>query len=103
MRRQWRLGQRLDVAAEARSGSTEQQRRGLARHAARWCGPEVDSGDVRLGEALPQRGTASAHDMRRPQLGGHACGCATLGSKKRRLESKTKRGSIKAGRGKVDF
>ena len=27
----------------------------------------------------------------------------TLGSKKRRLESKTKRGSIKAGRGKVDF
>lgn len=27
----------------------------------------------------------------------------TLGSKTRRLESKTKRGSIKAGRGKVDF
>ena len=27
----------------------------------------------------------------------------TLGSKKRRLETKTKRGSIKAGRGKVDF
>ncbi|MEL7559485.1 alternative ribosome rescue aminoacyl-tRNA hydrolase ArfB [Stutzerimonas chloritidismutans] len=27
----------------------------------------------------------------------------TLGSKKRRLEGKTKRGAIKAGRGKVDF
>jgi ribosome-associated protein len=27
----------------------------------------------------------------------------TLGSKKRRLETKAKRGSIKAGRGKVDF
>jgi ribosome-associated protein len=27
----------------------------------------------------------------------------TLGSKKRRLEGKTKRGTIKAGRGKVDF
>lgn len=27
----------------------------------------------------------------------------TLGSKTRRLESKSKRGSIKAGRGKVDF
>jgi ribosome-associated protein len=27
----------------------------------------------------------------------------TLGSKTRRLESKTKRGTIKAGRGKVDF
>lgn len=27
----------------------------------------------------------------------------TLGSKKRRLEGKTLRGSIKAGRGKVDF
>lgn len=27
----------------------------------------------------------------------------TLGSKKRRLESKTKRGSIKAGRGKIDY
>ena len=27
----------------------------------------------------------------------------TLGSKKRRLESKTKRGNIKAGRGRVDF
>lgn len=27
----------------------------------------------------------------------------TLGSKTRRLESKTKRGSIKAGRGRVDF
>jgi ribosome-associated protein len=27
----------------------------------------------------------------------------TLGSKKRRLEGKTQRGSIKAGRGKVDY
>lgn len=27
----------------------------------------------------------------------------TLGSKKRRLEGKTKRGAIKAGRGKIDF
>ena len=27
----------------------------------------------------------------------------TLGSKKRRLESKSKRGDIKAGRGRVDF
>ena len=27
----------------------------------------------------------------------------TLGSKKRRLESKSKRGDIKAGRGKIDF
>ena len=27
----------------------------------------------------------------------------TLGSKKRRLEGKTKRGAVKAGRGKVDF
>ncbi|GAB7532870.1 alternative ribosome rescue aminoacyl-tRNA hydrolase ArfB [Pseudomonas sp. 3A(2025)] len=27
----------------------------------------------------------------------------TLGSKKRRLESKTRRGSIKAGRGKIDY
>lgn len=27
----------------------------------------------------------------------------TLGSKKRRLEGKSKRGAIKAGRGKVDF
>jgi len=27
----------------------------------------------------------------------------TLGSKKRRLDGKSKRGAIKAGRGKVDF
>ena len=27
----------------------------------------------------------------------------TLGSKTRRLEGKTKRGAIKAGRGKIDF
>jgi ribosome-associated protein len=27
----------------------------------------------------------------------------TLGSKKRRLEGKAKRGAVKAGRGKVDF
>lgn len=42
------------------------------------------------------RSAAKTEKARRPTR-------PTLGSKKRRLESKTKRGAIKAGRGKVDF
>lgn len=42
------------------------------------------------------RSAAKTEKARRPTR-------PTLGSKKRRLEGKTKRGAIKAGRGKVDF
>jgi len=42
------------------------------------------------------RGAAKVEKARRPTR-------PTLGSKKRRLEGKSKRGAIKAGRGKVDF
>jgi len=42
------------------------------------------------------RGAAKTEKARRPTK-------PTLGSKKRRLEGKSIRGSIKAGRGKVDF
>jgi len=42
------------------------------------------------------RGVAKVEKARRPTR-------PTLGSKKRRLEGKSKRGAIKAGRGKVDF
>jgi ribosome-associated protein len=48
----------------------------------------------RLGELIISAG--KVEKKRRPTK-------PTLGSKTRRLESKTKRGSIKAGRGKVDF
>ncbi|MBD8122664.1 aminoacyl-tRNA hydrolase [Pseudomonas lutea] len=48
----------------------------------------------RLGELIMSAG--KVEKKRRPTK-------PTLGSKTRRLESKTKRGSIKAGRGKVDF
>lgn len=42
------------------------------------------------------RSAAKTEKARRPTR-------PTLGSKKRRLEGKTKRGAIKAGRGKIDF
>jgi ribosome-associated protein len=48
----------------------------------------------RLGELIISAG--KVEKKRRPTK-------PTLGSKTRRLESKTKRGSVKAGRGKVDF
>ncbi|WP_298188647.1 alternative ribosome rescue aminoacyl-tRNA hydrolase ArfB [uncultured Pseudomonas sp.] len=48
----------------------------------------------RLAELI--RNAAKTEKARRPTK-------PTLGSKKRRLEGKTKRGAIKAGRGKVDF
>lgn len=48
----------------------------------------------RLAELI--RGVAKVEKARRPTK-------PTLGSKKRRLEGKSKRGAIKAGRGKVDF
>ncbi|HEY6611661.1 MAG TPA: alternative ribosome rescue aminoacyl-tRNA hydrolase ArfB [Pseudomonas sp.] len=48
----------------------------------------------RLAELI--RGVAKVEKARRPTK-------PTLGSKKRRLEGKRKRGAIKAGRGKVDF
>ena len=48
----------------------------------------------RLAELI--RGAAKTEKARRPTK-------PTLGSKKRRLEGKSIRGTIKAGRGKVDF
>lgn len=48
----------------------------------------------RLAELI--RSVAKVEKARRPTR-------PTLGSKKRRLEGKSKRGAIKAGRGKVDF
>jgi ribosome-associated protein len=48
----------------------------------------------RLAELI--RSVAKVEKARRPTR-------PTLGSKKRRLEGKNKRGAIKAGRGKVDF
>ncbi|WP_425914978.1 alternative ribosome rescue aminoacyl-tRNA hydrolase ArfB [Pseudomonas sp. GWSMS-1] len=48
----------------------------------------------RLAELI--RNAGKTEKVRRPTK-------PTLGSKKRRLEGKTKRGAIKAGRGKVDF
>lgn len=48
----------------------------------------------RLAELI--RSVAKVQKARRPTK-------PTLGSKKRRLEGKAKRGAIKAGRGKVDF
>jgi ribosome-associated protein len=48
----------------------------------------------RLAELI--RNAAKTEKARRPTK-------PTLGSKKRRLEGKSKRGTIKAGRGKVDF
>jgi ribosome-associated protein len=48
----------------------------------------------RLAELI--RGVAKVEKARRPTK-------PTLGSKKRRLEGKSKRGAIKAGRGKIDF
>lgn len=48
----------------------------------------------RLAELI--RSVARVEKARRPTK-------PTLGSKKRRLEGKSKRGAIKAGRGKVDF
>lgn len=48
----------------------------------------------RLAEII--RSVAKVEKARRPTR-------PTLGSKKRRLEGKSKRGAIKAGRGKVDF
>ncbi|BAU74868.1 alternative ribosome rescue aminoacyl-tRNA hydrolase ArfB [Metapseudomonas furukawaii] len=48
----------------------------------------------RLAELI--RSVAQVQKARRPTK-------PTLGSKKRRLEGKAKRGAIKAGRGKVDF
>ena len=49
---------------------------------------------VRLAELI--RSVAKVEKARRPTK-------PTLGSKKRRLEGKSKRGAIKAGRGKVDY
>ncbi len=49
---------------------------------------------ARLAELI--RSVAKVEKARRPTR-------PTLGSKKRRLEGKSKRGAIKAGRGKVDF
>ncbi len=49
---------------------------------------------ARLAELI--RSIAKVEKARRPTK-------PTLGSKKRRLEGKSKRGAIKAGRGKVDF
>ncbi|MNE93529.1 Peptidyl-tRNA hydrolase ArfB [compost metagenome] len=49
---------------------------------------------ARLTELI--RSVAKVEKARRPTK-------PTLGSKKRRLEGKSKRGAIKAGRGKVDF
>jgi ribosome-associated protein len=49
---------------------------------------------ARLAELI--RGVAKVEKARRPTK-------PTLGSKKRRLEGKSQRGAIKAGRGKVDF
>ncbi|WP_263138900.1 alternative ribosome rescue aminoacyl-tRNA hydrolase ArfB [Pseudomonas sp. RIT-PI-AD] len=48
----------------------------------------------RLAELI--RSVAKVEKARRPTR-------PTLGSKRRRLESKTKRGTLKAGRGKVDY
>jgi ribosome-associated protein len=49
---------------------------------------------ARLAELI--RSVARVEKARRPTK-------PTLGSKKRRLEGKSKRGAIKAGRGKIDF
>ena len=59
------------------------------------------SQDMNRGEAL-QRLQELVDSVEKPPVKRRPTR-PTLGSKRRRLESKTKRGNIKAGRGKVDF